>query len=103
MPRVSTDGSKSVYMKSDETFTETISHQKSNGRVNSLIRYDQKIIAADQLTAEQKFQTATFKVILERPLAGFTDQQLKDFWDAIKTQLGTGAAGAIEKIIGQET
>jgi len=100
LPRTSTDGSKSVYMKSDENVTQTVSHQKSGGRINSLVRYDQRVVAADVLTAENKFQTATVKVIFERPLVGFTAQQIKDLWNAIKAQLNDAA---VDKVFGQET
>jgi hypothetical protein len=100
MPRTSTDGSKSIYMKSDENLVMTVSHNKTPSRINSLVRYDQRIVAADVLSAENKFQTATVKVIVERPLVGFTNTQIKDLWAAIKTQLDNSA---VDKIFGQET
>lgn len=100
LPRVSTNLTKSVYMKSDENLTETVSHAKSGDRIRSIVRYDQRIVAADVLTAENKFQTATISILFDRPLVGFTSIQISDLWAAIKTQLDATAVG---KIYGQET
>lgn len=100
LPRTSTSGSKSVYTKADQNLSLVISHQESGSRINSLARYDQRIVAADVLTAENQFQTATVKVIVERPIVGFTNTQIKDLVAGAFAALN---AAAIDKIYGMET
>lgn len=99
LPRTSTTDNKSVYKKADENIVMTVSHAKQSGRINSLLRYDQRIVAADVLTAENQFQTATVKIIFERPVVGFTATQIKDLFNAIKTQINDAA---VDKVFGQE-
>lgn len=101
--RVLTDGPKSVYQKNDENLTETFSHEKSKDRIRSLMKCAQRIVAADVLTAENKFQTASISIIIDRPLVGFTATQIKDLWTGFTAQLSASSNLLIDKVYGQET
>lgn len=100
LARTSSVGSKSIYMKNDENLSLEISHSKSRDRIRSFVKYDQRVVAADVLTAENKFQTATVSIMFDRPLVGFTATQIKDLWAAIKTHIDNAA---VDKVYGQET
>jgi hypothetical protein len=84
MPRVESNGQKSVYRKADGTFTLTISHQQSKGRIRSTARIDQRAVVPDPLTAVNDYETLTFYFVIDRPDVGFTDTQVN--------QLKTGLA-----------
>jgi hypothetical protein len=101
MPRIQIDGKKCVYQKSDGTFTLTISHQIIAGdRVRSVARVDQKAIVPDPLTSVNDYETLSFYVVIDRPLAGFTSTQTDQLITGFKTWLDSTAIG---KLFGQES
>jgi hypothetical protein len=100
MPRVETSGRKSIYQKSDQSFTLTVSHTPSRDRVRSMARVDQKAVVADPLTAVNDYETLSFYVVVDRPLAGFTSTQTEQLIAGFKTWLDSTAIG---KLFGQES
>lgn len=100
MPRVETNGRRSVYRKSDETFTLTIAHTNSKDRVRSMARVDQKAIVPDPLTAVNDYETLTYYGVLDRPLAGFTSTQCEQLIAGHKAWMD---ATTIGKLFGQES
>jgi hypothetical protein len=101
MPRVSSDGRKSVYQKSDQSFTMTVSHSPSGSdRVRSLVRLDQRAIVPDPLTSVNDFENLSVQLVIDRPLAGFTSTQVEQLITGFKAWLD---ATAIGKLYGQES
>jgi hypothetical protein len=100
MPRVETSGRKTIYQKSDQSFTLTLSHTPSRDRVRSMARVDQKAVVADPLTAVNDYETLSFYVVIDRPLAGFTSTQTEQLITGFKTWLDSTAIG---KLFGQES
>lgn len=100
MPRVKVDGTSAIYQKADETFKLTISHQKSNERVRSMARIDQKAVVTDPLTSALDYDTLSFYVVIDRPLYGFSDTVTQQLITGIKTWLD---AGAMTRLYGQES
>lgn len=100
MPRVEVKGLSAVYQKPDESFKLTISHQKSNRRVRSMARIDQRAIVPDPLTAVNDYETLTFYCVVDRPEVGFTSTQVEQLIAGIKTWLD---ATAIGRLYGQES
>lgn len=100
MPRVTTNGYKSVYQKNDQTFTLTLSHTPSKDRIRSMARVDQRAIVADPLTAENDYETLSFYVVIDRPAVGFSSTQVDQLIAGVKTWLDTTASG---KLFGQES
>ena len=100
MPRVETNGRKSVYRKADETYTLTISHTPNKDRVRSMARIDQKAVVPDPLTSVNDYETLSFYVVVDRPLAGFTMTQTEQLIAGFKTWLDNTA---IDKLFGQES
>lgn len=100
MPRVTSDGTKSLYQMTDESFKLTISHQKSNQRIRSMARIDQRAIVPDPLTAVNDYETLSFYCVVDRPLVGFTQTQVDQLIAGLKTWLDTTASG---KLYGQES
>lgn len=99
MPRIKTDGLLAIYQKSDETFKLTVSHQKSNKRIRSMARIDQRAIVPDPLTAVNDWETLGFYVVVDRPSAGFSSAQVEQLITGFKTWLD---ATAMAKLFGQE-
>lgn len=109
MPRVTSDGSSSVYQLSDETFKLEISHTnvtakgKSKGlagRIRTLVRFTQRAIVADPLTAVNDFDTLSYQVVIDRPSYGFTQTQLDQLRAGFQTWLDSTMTG---KLFGQES
>ncbi len=103
MPRIQTleNGSKSVYQKSDGTWKLTVSHKTTGtSRVNSMARIDQVAIVPDPLTSVNDFETLSFWVVFDRPLAGFTQTQCEQIAAGLKTWLDNTMIG---KLFGRES
>lgn len=100
MPRIKTDGLSAIYQLSDETFKLTLSHQKSNQRVRSMARIDQRAIVPDPLTSVNDYETLSFYVVVDRPEVGFSSTQVEQLIAGLKTWLD---ATAIGKLYGQES
>lgn len=99
--RVITDGQSSTYKTADGTFEFKISHQnRKGGRVGHMVRFDQIVIAADPLTAENKSQKAGVYLVIDEPAFGFDDTTLDYLVDAVVAWL---TAGNIAKVLGGES
>jgi archaellum component FlaG (FlaF/FlaG flagellin family) len=100
MPRVKTDGLSAIYQMSDETFKLTLSHQKSNKRIRSMARIDQRAIVADPLTSENDYETLSFYVVIDRPEVAFSSTTVDQLVTGFKTWLDSTNVG---KLYGQES
>lgn len=100
MPRVMVSGQSSTYQKSDLSFTLTISHQMSKGRVRSMARIDQRAIVPDPLTAVNDYETLSFYGVIDRPEAGFSSTQSEQLITGFKTWLDSTVMG---KLFGRES
>jgi hypothetical protein len=100
MPRISTGGTKSTYQLNDLTFTLNISHTQVKDRIRSMARSDQRAVVPDPLTAVNDYETLSFYVVLDRPLAGFTSTQCEQLITGFKTWLD---ATVIGKLYGSES
>lgn len=100
MPRITVNGLSAIYQKSDESFKLTLSHQKSNKRIRSMARIDQRAVVADPLTSENDYETLTFYVVVDRPEVGFSQTQVDQLIAGLKTWLDSTASG---KLYGQES
>jgi hypothetical protein len=101
MPRVSQQGTSSIYQLSDETFKLSVSHQKAGkDRVRSVVRIDERAVVPDPLTSVNDYETLSFYVVIDRPAVGFTDTQVNNLVAGLKTWLDATAVG---KLFGQES
>lgn len=100
MPRISLDGTSALYSTADELFKFKISHTKSNRRVRSMVRIDQRAIVPDPLTSVNDYETLAFYVVLDRPEVGFSSTQIDQLIAGVKTWLDSTAVG---KLVGQES
>jgi len=100
MPRISSNGPQSIYVKADETYKMTISHTKPKGRIRSMVRVDFRSIVADPLTSENDYENLGVYLVIDRPEVGFTSTQVVNLITGLKTWLDSTAIG---KVYGQET
>lgn len=100
LPRVLVEGRKAVYQLADQTYTLTISHQPTKERTRSLYRVDLRAVVADPLTSANDYEDASFQIVLDRPLAGFSLVTLQQLWTGIKTHMDDAL---IAKLFGQES
>lgn len=73
MPRVSNGDLNSTYKSADDAWQMRISHQKSKSRVRRMVRIDNKLVAADPLTAENKYQSVGVYLVIDEPDVGVDD------------------------------
>jgi hypothetical protein len=100
MPKISSDGRKAVYQKADQTYTLTISHSTSKGRIRSVVRIDNRAIVTNPLDSTNDFDVLSVYMVIERPEFGFTVTNVQ--------QLVAGFAGFLDstvvgKLYGQES
>jgi hypothetical protein len=77
LPTVSRGSDTSTYRSADEAYSFTISHQYGKRR-RRLISLDHKKVAADPLSAVNAQVSAGFRVVIDEPLFGYSDAELKD-------------------------
>jgi hypothetical protein len=82
MPRIRTDAYASEYLTSDALYGVKITHSRGD-RTRSECRIDSYTTYTDPTTGLAKPVSASAYVVLNRPIAGFTNSQLKDILFAI--------------------
>jgi hypothetical protein len=99
MPRIS-DG---IYQLADLTFGLDITHRSvtrdKKKRVVHTVKFSQRKIVADPLTAANDYETLTESVQIDRPEVGFSSTEVSDMWTGFKTWFDTTMMG---KIYGRE-
>jgi len=100
MPRIETSGLTSKYSKDDETFKLVVSHTRTNDRVRSMVRVDQRAVVADPLTAVNDYENLGIYLVIDRPTVGFTSTQVDYVVQALKTWLSTAN---VVKVFGLES
>jgi hypothetical protein len=101
MPRVESDGKKSVYLSADGNFKMTISHQAVAGdRIRSMVRVDQRAIVADPLTSVNDYETLSFYFVIDRPNVGFSATEVNYLVAGLEGWLDSTAVG---KLFGNES
>lgn len=88
--RIQEDKTASKYASADGSLSLTVSHQQGKNRTRRMVRLDQKIVAADPLTAVNSYQTAGVYLVIDEPIVGFSDTELGYLVDALTLWL-TGA------------
>lgn len=87
--RVKTEGTRSEYATDDEAFKMVISHQESRNRTRRMIRVDQRVVAADPLTALNEYKTLGVYIVIDEPEYGFADVDIDYVVQALKTWAST--------------
>lgn len=102
MPRIESNGRKSIYRKSDGSYQLTISHTPSqNGkRVRSMYRVDNNAVVTDPITSQNDSDFLACYVVIDRPMFGFTSVQTQQLAAGIFAAL-TGAT--VDKLYSQES
>jgi hypothetical protein len=100
MPKVSTNGTSTLYKLADETYRLDVSHQKSKGRIRSLAKVTQRAVVADPLTAVNDYEELSIHVVIDRPEVGFTSAQVDQLRAGLAAWLDSTMTG---KLYGQES
>lgn len=100
MPRIETSGLSSKYSKDDESYKLSISHTKTNDRVRSMVRVDNRAVVPDPLTAVNDYENLGVYLVIDRPVVGFTSTQVDYLVQALKTWLSTAN---VVKVYGLES
>lgn len=97
--RIKSDGYKSEYLTADEEFKLTISHQSSKNRTRRMVRVDQRVVAADPLTAVNEYKSLGVYLVVDEPEYGFSDTEIDYVVQALGTWLSTAN---VTKLCGNE-
>lgn len=100
LARIRSDGYAAEYSTSDGLYTAKISHQRGS-RLRSEARIDLFTTYVDPSTGLTSTVSATAYVVLNRPIAGFTNTQLKGILFAICGF--TGVAANADKLLALES
>lgn len=99
LPRVSTNGLKSVYRKSDGSMVITISHSASKNRVRSMFRIDRNV----DVNADNVLETYGAYIVIDRPVSGFSETDVVNLVTCLTGALTASSNAAIIKLNGQES
>lgn len=99
LPRTKSDGYRSEYTEADEEFKLTISHQESNKRTRRMVRVDQRVVAADPLTALNEYKSLGVYLVIDEPEYGFSTAEIDYLVQALCTWLSTAN---VTKVCGNE-
>lgn len=76
--RIKSDGYRSEYLEPTEAFKVTISHQESKTRTRRMVRCDQRVVAADPLTALNEYKSLGVYLVIDEPEYGFSNDEIYD-------------------------
>ena len=99
--RVKIEGTRAEYSKDDEAVKLTISHSESKGRTRRMARLDQRVVAADPLTAKNSYQNLGVYLVIDEPEYGFDDTAIGYLVTALTAWLAAG--GAIAKLCSSQS
>lgn len=103
LPRVSTDGSSSLYQKDDGTVRLKVSQSPGKSRTRRSVRLDYSKIAADPLLAGVNRQASMSAFVnIDVPNVGLTLTEQKDVVKALLAALTASSDAALIKILGGE-
>lgn len=97
--RVKSEGTRSVYKTPDEEFSFTVSHQESKSRTRRMCRVDQRIVAADPLTATNEYKDLGVYLVIDEPEYGFTDTEIDYVVQALTAWL---TSANVAKVLGNQ-
>lgn len=104
LPRVKTDGTSSLYQKSDGNFMLSVKHElsktKQGERIRSVVRVDRRKVVADPITQVNDYQTLSAYVVFERPPYGFDSAEMTDLKTGLTAWLSDATTA---KLFGQES
>lgn len=101
LPAISREGKKSVYQKSDGSYTLTISHDVSAKRERHLVRFDHRKTVSDPLTPANNVDvSASVYVVIDNPITGFSDTELTNDAQGLLAWYTSGNTG---KVLGLES
>lgn len=76
---ISREELKSVYREDVAEYELVISHQESGKRNRRVVRLNRKTISADPFIPAQNVEnTVSYYLVVDSPLAGFSNTQMKD-------------------------
>lgn len=93
--RVSDDAQQSVYQTADGNLKLTVSHQFTKDRARRLIKLERRVVAADPLSAENSYQSASVHLVIDEPNFGFADVDLDHQVDALVAWLSAANIAAV--------
>lgn len=99
MPKISSEGTKSIYQKAEEDFKMTISHQVSRDRTRRMVRVDQRVVATNPLDSTTEYKTLGVYLVIDEPEYGFSDTEIDYLVQALKAWATTAN---ILKVCGNE-
>lgn len=104
MPNVDRGSFRAVYSTNDDNWKLTITHTKtkvkSGDGIKTTVKFSQRKVVADPLTAANDYGFNDLVLILERPASGFSSTEVMDQITGFKTWLDATMGG---KLYGQES
>lgn len=100
LPRVETAGTRSIYRNADQSYTLTVSHQRtSKKRIRHLVRLDRRGIVTNPLDSTNDYDSYSISIVFDRPEYGFTNDDIQDSILGVSEKL-LGEDGILEPILG---
>lgn len=100
LPRISSGVNSGTFSSSEGTTSETISHAYGK-RVRRLVRLNISKVSADVLIPSQNVRSsASFSLVADVPLNGYTTAELKAAVDGFLAQLSASSGAMVTQFLG---
>lgn len=103
LPRVSTQGNKSLYTSADGLITLSLAHAGSN-RIRRVVRVDHAKITADPfIPAQNRRVSMSNYIVFDVPSVGYTLAEAQAVWTGFKTQVTASSDALIVALLGGQS
>jgi len=99
LPRILIGGTNATYQNSDGSWKLSISHQRSKGRIRSLVRVDNTKVVTDPITSQNDSDFSSVQVVWDRPEVGFSMTEIEQQTAGVMAYVTTAN---VDKIYGGE-
>jgi hypothetical protein len=102
LPRTSSGVNSGVFTSADGLTRQTVSHAYGK-RTRRTIRIDSSKVAADPLLPAQNVKlSASVYLVVDAPIAGFTNTELKQMCDGFIAALSASSGAKLTQLLGGE-
>jgi len=103
LPRTGSGVDNGVFTSEDGSVSLRISHSRGK-RKRSVIRLQNELLVADALLPSTNVPvSASFQLVMDRPVQGYTNAELKDALTGLLTMLTASSGALITKLLGGES
>lgn len=104
LPRTGQSFNAGQFLAADGNIQMDVSHRSTGTRKQSLIKLTHRKVAADPLLSGKNDNvSASVHIVINRPLVGYSQAELKAIYDGFVAQLNATSGVVVTKVLGGES